>query len=186
VSATGDARDAWSFTLAASTRFTLGISFSTTSTESSIPGQGYNLIATAPAKIILDPGTATNALLATFTAPGSTVATASGTLSAGQYLLTLVCRAEGNTSPYSGSFNSSLVLTVGSNALAITRVQALPQGLMLEWTDLGVRQYTVETTGSLSGGGWAPVSGVAWPIQTRSVLLPFPPASPAFFRVRVQ
>jgi hypothetical protein len=73
-----------------------------------------------------------------------------------------------------------------SDALAITRIEALPQGLTLEWTDLGPRSYTVETTASLSLPNWGPTPNVSWPIHTNAILLPLPAESPAFFRVRAQ
>jgi hypothetical protein len=68
----------------------------------------------------------------------------------------------------------------------ITRIQSLPQGLALDWTDLGPRSYTVETSPSLSPTAWAPAPGVAWPIHTNTALLPAPAQSPAFFRIKVQ
>ena len=73
-----------------------------------------------------------------------------------------------------------------TNPPVITRIQVLRQALELECTDLGPRSYTVETSSTLSPGNWAPVQGVAWPIHTNTVILPLPPQSPAFFRIRVQ
>jgi hypothetical protein len=73
-----------------------------------------------------------------------------------------------------------------TNSPVITRIQFLPQGLALDWSDLGLRAYTVESSPTLSPGNWSPASGVAWPIQTNSVLLPPSVPSPTFFRIKVQ
>jgi hypothetical protein len=73
-----------------------------------------------------------------------------------------------------------------TNAPVITRIQSLPQGLALDWTDLGPRSYTVETTPSLSSASWSPAPGVAWPVHTNTALLPTPARSPVFFRIKVQ
>jgi hypothetical protein len=73
-----------------------------------------------------------------------------------------------------------------TNPPVITRILSTPQGLLLDWTDLGPRSYTVETTPSVPAGTWAPAQGVTWPIHTNTVLLPNPNQSPAFFRVKVQ
>jgi hypothetical protein len=73
-----------------------------------------------------------------------------------------------------------------TNAPVITRIQSLPQGLALDWTDLGPRSYTVETSPSLAPAAWAPAPGVGWPVHTNTALLPTPAQSPAFFRVKAQ
>jgi hypothetical protein len=96
------------------------------------------------------------------------------------------CRTEGTTFPFSGTFNCLMVLEIAPDAPVITRIQVVPQGLRLDWTDLGPQQYTVETTDSLSGGSWTPVSGVTWPITAHTVVVPLPAASPAFYRVKMQ
>jgi len=78
------------------------------------------------------------------------------------------------------------VLGTITNAPVITRIQSLPQGLALDWTDLGPRSYTIETSPTLSPENWSPAPGVAWPIHTNTALLPLPAQSPAFFRIKVQ
>ena len=73
-----------------------------------------------------------------------------------------------------------------TNAPVITRIQSLPQGLALDWTDLGPRSYTIETTPTLSPANWSPAAGVVWPIHTATALLPLPSEPAAFFRIKVQ
>jgi hypothetical protein len=73
-----------------------------------------------------------------------------------------------------------------TNAPVITRIQSLPQGLALDWTDLGPRSYTVETTPTLSPANWSPAPGIVWPIHTNTALLPLQAPAPAFFRIKVQ
>jgi hypothetical protein len=77
------------------------------------------------------------------------------------------------------------LLGTPTNAPVITLIQVTPQGLALKWTDLGPRDYTVETSSLVPTGTWTPALGVTWPIHTNTVLLPNPGQSPAFFRVKV-
>jgi hypothetical protein len=186
VYATADARDSWQFAVTNPMRFTFYASLAVSSSESTAPVQGYTLGISSSGQIVPDPGTPTDAFNNSFSVPGSLERRASGIIKPGQYFLSLTCRTEGTASPFTGAFNGSVALSLTTNTLVITRIQALPQGLQLQWSDTTLRQYTVETKNSLVGGAWMPVSGVAWPVQTQSVLLPLPATSPAFFRVRAQ
>ena len=75
------------------------------------------------------------------------------------------------------------VLGTSTNDLRITRIQILPQGVALDWSDLQSRSYTVETRTSLTAGSWTPATGVTWPVTTNTVTLPLPLQTNAFFRV---
>lgn len=70
-------------------------------------------------------------------------------------------------------------------APVITRVQAVTEGMRLEWTDLGPRPYTVESLESPSSGNWTPVPRIAWPIRTNSILVPLPNGPSVWYRLRV-
>jgi hypothetical protein len=119
VYATADTRDGWQFTVPAPTRFALGFTLSATSTEATTPTQAYQFFALGGgAQIIPDPGTPAQAFLSTLAAPGSISLTATGTLTAGLYYISLAGRMEGSSFPFSGSFDHSLVLSLGCGTLA--------------------------------------------------------------------
>ena len=183
VYAVADARDDWEFSLAAPARFTFTATLSTSSTETSGVNGGFSF---GGAGTIPDPGTSPDAFGGGLPASGSIVRQAKGRLLPGRYSISLNCRADGTTYPYSGSFNCALALELGPDLPAIVMTRILPQGLEIEWTDPGPKQYTVETTSSLSGESWAPVNGVAWPISAHTILLPPPAAFPTFYRVKME
>lgn len=183
--ATADARDSWEFSLTAPARFTLSSLLNGTSTEASSPAQGYGFGGFAAGQIVLDPGSSPDALGGGLTGSGTRFRRASGRLLAGRYSLSLNGRVEGTNYPFQGTFNNSVTLELAPDAPIITEFRPLPQGLELKWTDLGGKQYTVETSDSLTGDHWTPVSGVAWPASAPSVVLPPPATFPAFYRVRM-
>jgi len=188
VSATADARDDWRFTLTAPARFTWNVSVhGSSSSEVSVPTQGYTFGVFGAGRIFPDPGTSPEAFGGGLSGSGTIIRRASGRIMPGQYEISLNCRVEGNnTHPYDGSFNTTLALELGPDVPVIIRIQILPNGLNLEWTDIAPKQFTVETTGSLSDGVWTPVSGMAWPISAHTVSLPPPSTFPAFYRVKAQ
>ncbi len=185
VYATADTRDSWEFTLTAPARFTLRSSLSGSSSEALSPAQGFGFGGFATGQVLLDPGSSRDALGGGLTGPGTRIQRASGRLSAGRYSLSLNSRVEGTNFPFQGTFNSSVILELAPDAPVITEFRPLPQGFELKWTDLGGKQYTVETSDSLTGDHWTPVGGVAWPASTPTVVLPPPAAFPAFYRVRI-
>jgi hypothetical protein len=186
VYATADARDSWEFTLAAPARFTLNASLGGSSTEALSPTQGYGFGGFAAGTVILDPGISPDALGGGLTGSGTRVRHARGRLLAGRYSISLSCRVEGTTFPFSGSFNSVVALELAPDVPAIVRTQILPQGMEFKWTDLGAKQYTVETSNSLLGDNWTPVSGMTWPVSNSVVVLPVPTTFPAFYRVKME
>lgn len=184
--AVADARDNWEFTLTAPARFTFNATLNTSSETSGATG-GFVFGALAFNQIIPDPGTPPGAFGGTLTNSGTVVSRGKGRLLAGRYVISFNCRADGNnTYPYSGSFNFSLALELGPDVPAIVSTRILPQGLEIEWTDLGPKQYTVETSSSLSGDNWVPMAGVTWPVSAHTIVLPPPTSFPAFYRVKME
>lgn len=151
VSATADARDFWTFTVAVPTRFAFTATVSAASTEPTVPGSSYSF---GPygggAQIVPDPGTFAGPFGAALSVPGSITHSGSGTLLPGQYAVTLNGRCEGSTWPYSGSFANHFGLVLGAfGELA----PALPPPLLLRHHD-----STVHSTGPAApqpspGGG---------------------------------
>jgi hypothetical protein len=112
--AVADARDSWEFTVSAPSHFTLQVSLNATSTDPAVPIQGYNLLALGGgAQVIPDPGTPPGAFTGALLSPGSLSVVGTGTLTAGQYYVSLSGRTEGNSSPFNGSFSHSLALDIG-------------------------------------------------------------------------
>jgi hypothetical protein len=108
--ATADGRDAWSFALFSTACFRLSVSLEATSTEATVQLQAYNLLASGGGQIHPDGGQTTTALTHSISAPGSYSVEVTGTLSPGQYSLSLLGRSEGNTYPFSGSFHNTASL----------------------------------------------------------------------------
>jgi hypothetical protein len=185
--AVADARDNWEFTLEAPARFTFNGTMTASSADASGATGGFVFGAHAFNQIIPDPGTPPGAFGGILTNSGTVVSQGKGRLLAGRYIISFNCRVDGNNIyPFSGSFDFVLALGLGPDVPAIVRTQILPHGLEIEWTDPGPNQYTVETSSSLSGDNWTPVSGVAWPISDHTILLPPPQSSPAFYRVKME
>ena len=113
---TADARDNWIFTVTAATRFTLTASLDYAATDGIVSGASFSFGAyTGGAQVIPDPGTPPGAFSNYLTSPGSFSAFASGTLTTGQYLMTLQSRVDGNNSfPFSGSYANSISLGLES------------------------------------------------------------------------
>jgi hypothetical protein len=110
VYATADARDNWYFTVASPTRFTMTATLDYAATDGIVSGASYTFGAySGGAQVIPDPGTPPGAFGNYLSSPGSFAATASGTLTAGQYVMTLQSRVDGNNSaPYAGSYHNSI------------------------------------------------------------------------------
>jgi hypothetical protein len=177
--------DNWEFVLAAPARFTFTANYSANSLGTTGESGGGFLFGGAGVRP--DPGTASDAFGGGWPSSGTFMRQSRGRLLAGRYVLSMNCRADGNnTYPFNGSFNCALALELGPDVPAIIRTQILPQGLEIEWTDPGPKQYTVETSSSLSGNDWAPVSGVTWPISAHTIILPPPASFPAFYRVKLE
>jgi hypothetical protein len=110
--AAADSRDNWTMSLSAPACFRLTISLEYTTSD---PGstQAFNFGASAGALIHLSDGTVTS-ILTHAIASGSWSGEFSGTLSPGQYFLTIFGRSEGNGSPFNGSFQTSAALALVS------------------------------------------------------------------------
>jgi hypothetical protein len=79
-----------------------------------------------------------------------------------------------------------LVPFVGPRPLCMD-VRANAQSLSFTWADLGTNYvYTLEFKPSLTATNWTPVPGTAWPARTNQFVLPSPPGTPSFYRVRAQ
>lgn len=116
--ATADTRDQWIFTVSATTRFSFVASLSATNSSGPMPTQSYLFITFGGgAQIILDPGIPPTVLSGSLASPGTLVASATGTILPGQYLVSLQGRADGtNEWPHDGSFDNSLSLAFDSTA----------------------------------------------------------------------
>ena len=110
--AAADTRDQWDFDLTAPTRFTFSASLSASSSASFSPTQSWIFAAFGGgAQITLDPGSPPNVLGDFLIGPGTVSVTASGTLSAGHYVIGLQGRADGNNAyPFGGSYSNSITL----------------------------------------------------------------------------
>lgn len=184
--AVADARDNWEFTLTAPARFIFNAALNTSGETPGATG-GFVFGALAFNQIIPDPGTPPGAFGGSLTNSGTEVRQVKGRMLPGRYLISFNCRVDGNnTYPYSGSFDFRMSLELGPEVPAIFGTQFLPEGLEMKWSDLGPKQYTVETSTSLSGDSWVPVPGVAWPITNQTIVLPPPTSFPAFYRVRME
>ena len=116
--ATADARDSWIFTIAAPTRFTMTATLDYAATDGIVSGASYSFGAySGGAQVIPDPGTPAGAFGGFLSSPGSFAITASGTLTAGQYVVLLLSRVDGNNSfPFSGSYDNSISLGLESGS----------------------------------------------------------------------
>ncbi len=118
--ATADVRDQWTFTLSTAVHFTLNVSVSATSTESVVSTSTFLFGGTS---IVPDLGATPPPYSGTLTAPGTITLVTSGTLGPGVYLLSMLSRAESNANswPFSGSFQTSINLSLQPSASAILR-----------------------------------------------------------------
>jgi hypothetical protein len=116
--ATADTRDNWFFTVSATTRFSFLASLSATNSAGPMPSQSYLFAAFGGgAQVILDPGIPPTVLGGALFSPGTLIVTATGTLTPGQYVVSLQGRAEGtNVWPHDGSFDNFLSLAFDSTA----------------------------------------------------------------------
>jgi hypothetical protein len=111
---TADARDNWIFNVTAPTRFTLTATLDYAATDGIVSGASYSFGAySGGAQVIPDPGTPPGAFGGFLSSPGSFAITLSGTLTAGQYSMSLLSRVDGNNSfPFSGSYDNSISLAL--------------------------------------------------------------------------
>lgn len=114
--ATADARDNWIFTVTALTRFTMTATLDYAATDGIVSGASYTFGAySGGAQVIPDPGTPPGAFGAFLSSPGSFAVTVSGTLTPGQYSMSLQSRVDGNNSfPFAGSYDNSISLGLES------------------------------------------------------------------------
>jgi len=118
--ATADARDQWDFTVSATVHYTLNVSLSATSNEAVVSACNYLFVGAA---ITPDPGTPPPPYSASLSAPGTFTLSLSGTLGPGQYVLSMMARADSvsNSWPFSGSLQNSATLSLQSLAVAAPR-----------------------------------------------------------------
>lgn len=123
VYATAAGREEWTIDLSATAHFTLNVVLSAASSEpATMPPLAFFVIPQgAGASITADPGSAPAPYSFALTTPGSYSLTASGTLTAGQYVVSLAGRAEGMSFPFSGAYTGSVTLGIGSAAAVTTR-----------------------------------------------------------------
>jgi len=114
VDAVADTRDFWVFTLDQPACFTFSASLSsTTSTATGVTLSCSFGAQGGGGQIFPDPGTSSDAFGGVVIGPGALTRTAGGTLSAGQYQVTLNGRVDGNNAyPFSGSYINSLSLSI--------------------------------------------------------------------------
>lgn len=109
---TADSRDTWIFTVAQRTCFSLEVTLSTTSSEAvALASNAFNLVASNGGAIEVAGGSTTTVLTHNLSAPGTWTQMYTGVLRPGTYNATIFGRSEGNSSPFSGSYASSLRLT---------------------------------------------------------------------------
>ncbi len=178
------ASDFWEFDLKAPARFIFNARWNSASTAIGGVSGGYSF---SGAGIRADPGSSADAMSGGFSDSGAIDRRAQGRLLPGRYAFGMNFRVDGvDTYPFTGFFIGAMTVELRPDAPAITKTQAGPQGLEIEWSDLGPKFYTVEVSSSLTGGDWTPVVGVAWPISAHSISLPAPTTFPSFYRVKVE
>lgn len=125
VAATADGRQQWTITLTATAHVTLSAALTAASSEpATMPPVTYFLIsASAGASITPDAGAPPLPWAFNMFAPGDHSLATSGTLTAGDYILSLNGRTEGSSFayPFSGSYSGSLVLGISTPAAATMR-----------------------------------------------------------------
>lgn len=176
--------DSWEFELEAPARFTFNVQWNSASTGIGGVSGGY---AFGGAGVRADPRTPDDAMAGAFSDSGAFERRAQGRLLPGRYTFGMNFRVDGvNTYPFTGFFSGSMTVQIGPDAPAIFGTQILPQGLEIKWSDLGPKQYTVETSSSLMGDNWTSVPGVTWPITNQTIVVPPPTSLPAFYRVKME
>jgi hypothetical protein len=143
VFATADSRDSWSFTLAQPACFTLFMSTAGTSNNTQFGYQRLVTLAASGSGVIqLSPGQNV-----TFVQHGDQLGappwsqTFTGSLSAGTYQVEIFGRSEGTTSPFAGSFDCTINLTIGPD-LPVASVS--PASICLDDT----ATFSVATSGA--------------------------------------
>ena len=153
--AVGDGRDNWDFTVSAPVHFTLSGALNAASTETSVPTLSFSLLASGPGAIVPDPGAPPLPYIAALSIPGSLALNASGTLMPGSYNVAVTGRAEGNSSPYTGSFRSSIALNLyGAAAVTARNAGTNPASYTCSLPILG-QPWHANVDVSLTGHGFA-------------------------------
>lgn len=125
VNATADSRQQWTITLTATAHVTLNVALHAASSEpSTMPPVTFAVIAaSAGASITPDVGAPPTPWAFNLTAPGNHSLATTGTLTAGDYIVSLDGRTEGSflAYPFVGSYSGSVVLGVVTPASATMR-----------------------------------------------------------------
>lgn len=116
VYATADGRDIWEFTLSAATPFRLVVTMDVSGTEAMLPGQSFFFASFGTGAMDLSDGSTVHGVSHSLVTSGEWSMTYAGSLRAGQYSVGMAGRIEGNSSPFSGSFDHSVRLSVGCSA----------------------------------------------------------------------